>query len=161
MPDFNILTSVFSSNLHTRNPQARNTSAPPPSFVDGVTDINQSCPMVLLTFKKSHLVNLVKLEMLFFRQNYIPSSHPASGNNLMCMPEQQADGMKVSFTLKSSQDNSNWITLANYEELDCMGEITLSFPSQSLRYTILCSTCRKFCLQARSALSLADVPHFT
>ena len=134
MPDFNILTSACSSNLQTRYPHAQDTSAPPPSLVEGVTDINQSCPMVLLTFSKSHLVNLVKLEMLFFKQrNYIPSSHPASGNNLMCMPEDQVDSMKVSFTLKSSQDNSNWITLANYEELDCMGEITLSFPSQSLR----------------------------
>jgi len=89
---------------------------------------------MLLMLNKSYLVNMVKLEMQFFNQrSSTASSHPTSSSNLVCMPEDQVDGMKITFTLKSSQNNSSWITLANYEELDCLGEIVLTFPTQSVR----------------------------
>ena len=88
-------------------------------------------PKVKLTLKKPYLANVIKMEVCPTQRMQL--SHPTNDSNLPCISENQVDILKASFTLMVSRDKVNWITLANYESYECMGEIKLEFPAQSVR----------------------------
>ena len=131
--NFNVLsTASCSIYLRYLQQQRRNTAQPPPALVDGIVDLHKQSPTVTLTLNKPYLANGIKLEV-FPTHGIQGLSRPANDRNMLCIVQNQVDGLKFSFSLKISKDNLRWITLANYEAHECMGEVLLVFPTQAMR----------------------------
>ena len=139
------MLSTASSNLHLRYLQQQQglqgfqqPPPPPPLLTDGIIDLNKQSSSVKITLNKAYLINTIKIEV-FRNQGMQTTRRPSSSKNLCSMNEKDSDALKTSFILKATKEDSDGsgLSIANYDRYECMGEISLVFPSQAMRLLYL------------------------